>query len=138
LIWHLGLANNKGYLNFKMFFDFNQYTVKLCQSKQFFSNNINVHSISCRNSLFLFLNNLKTSFSQFRAKSKHSKPTQIQTHSNTTFCSSKSLSLPSHSLPNPWTGHSIRNSRAKRVWSDIVLFENKTFVSLKILRAFFN
>jgi len=42
--------------------------------------NIYVHSISCRNSLLLFLNNLKTSFSQFRAESKYLKPTQMQKH----------------------------------------------------------
>jgi len=52
-----------------------------------------VHSISCRNSLFLFLNNLKIIFSQFRAKTKHLKPTQIQTYFDTTFCSSNFISL---------------------------------------------
>ena len=88
-----------------------------------------VHSISCRNSLLLFSNNPKTSFSQFRAKTKYLKPTQIAFHILDTFflLSKKSLSLPSHSLPNPcqpfaWIGQSIRNSRAKRVWSDIISF----------------
>jgi len=60
-----------------------------------------VHSISCRNSLLLFSNNLKTSFSQFRAKTKYLKPTQIAFHILTpSFCSAKNLYL-SHLTLSP-------------------------------------
>ncbi len=63
---------------------------------------IYVPSISWRNSLFLFLNNIKISFSQFKAKTKHLKPTQNQTHFDTIFCSSYFyIAPPSHSLPGP-------------------------------------
>jgi len=88
-----------------------------------------VHSISCRNSLLLFSNNLKTSFSQFRAKTKYLKPTQIAFHILTpSFCSAKNLYLshltlsPIHANPLHRLRQSIRNSRAKRVWSDIISF----------------
>jgi len=61
-----------------------------------------VHSISCRNSLLLFSNNLKTSFSQFRAKTKYLKPTQIAFHILDTFflLSKKNLYL-SHLTLSP-------------------------------------
>jgi len=50
------------------------------------------------------------------------------------------ISLSSQSmLILSWTGHSIRNSQAQRVWSDIIFlnFENKIFDKLKNTQSIF-
>jgi hypothetical protein len=84
------------------------------------------------------LNNIKTSFSQFKAKTKHLKPTQNQTHFDTIFCSSLlsrspiSLSsqsmLPFHELGIPLE---IVELEGCVLISFFFHFENKRFNKLK-------
>ena len=105
-----------------------------------------VHSISCRNSLLLFSNNPKTSFSQFRAKTKYLNPHKLHfTFLTPSFCSAKNLYLshltlsPIHANPLHELGSPLEIVEQKG--SGLISFhfrKNKTFISFKTLRVFFN
>jgi len=87
--------------------------------------------------LLLFLNNLKTSFSQFRAKPKHLKPTQNAKHILTPLFAHQNLYLSHLTLSpihaNPFHGLGIPLEIVKLKGSGLIslYFENKTSVSFK-------
>jgi len=94
-----------------------------------------VHSISCRNSLLLFSNNPKTSFSQFRAKTKYLNPHKLHfTFLTPSFCSAKNLYLshltlsPIHANPLHELGSPLEIVELKG--SGLISFQ---FVKIKLL-----